>query len=41
MESYKNRFEIRISKDGAVTVNGMGDINKLNDSIKNNEFRRI
>lgn len=41
MESYKNRFEIRISKDGAVTVNGMGDINKLNDSIRNNEFRRI
>ena len=41
MESYKNRFEVRISKEGVVTVNGMGDINKLNSKINNKEFRRI
>lgn len=41
MAAYKNRFEIRITRDGVVTVNGMGDINKLNDNIKNKEFRRI
>ncbi len=41
MECYKNRFEIRVTQKGAVTVNGMGNINKLNAKIKNKEFRRI
>lgn len=41
MEGYKNRLEVRITKDGAVTVNGMGDLNKLKDKINNKEFRRI
>ena len=40
-EGYKNRLEVRITKDGAVTVNGMGDLNKLKDKINNKEFRRI
>ncbi len=41
VECYKNRFEIRVSKKGTVTVNGMGDINKLKENIQNKEFRRI
>lgn len=41
LEAYKNRFELRISKDGAITVNGMGDINKLSNILNTTEFRRI
>lgn len=29
IESYKNRFEVRISPEGTVTVNGMGDLEEL------------
>ena len=33
--AYKNRFEIRTDKNGNVTFNGMGNIEKLQDYIKN------
>lgn len=32
---YKNRFEIRISGDGKIEFNGMGNIEKLQEYIKN------
>lgn len=35
MEHYENRFEVRISSDGKVEFNGMGNIEKLQEYIKN------
>lgn len=35
MEYYENRFEVRISSDGKVEFNGMGNIEKLQEYIRN------
>ena len=31
INSYKNRIEVRVRPDGAVQMNGMGDLNRLTD----------
>ncbi len=33
MDRYHNSFEIRVSKNGQIEVNGMGNINKLKDYL--------
>ncbi len=34
MMEYKNRFEIRVGSDGVVNINGMGDVQKLEEKFK-------
>ena len=34
IEQYENRFEVRISSDGKIAFNGMGNIEKLEEFIK-------
>lgn len=34
IEQYENRFEVRISGDGKITFNGMGNIEKLEEFIQ-------
>lgn len=35
IKQYRNRFEVRISSDGKIKFNGMGNIEKLQEYIKN------
>lgn len=35
IESYKNRFEVKITNNGKIEFNGMGNIDKLQEYIKN------
>ena len=35
LKKYKNKIEVNIKKNGVIFINGMGDFDKLNDSLKN------
>ena len=39
IDDYKNRFEIRISQNGRTEINGMGNIEKIKNHLRN--YRRI
>lgn len=34
MMNYKNRFEIRVEENGNISVNGMGDVDKLKEKLQ-------
>ncbi len=35
LTSIKNKIEVRLHKDGAIFLNGMGDFNSIKNKLKN------
>ncbi|MCS4525219.1 hypothetical protein JTT07_19285 [Clostridium botulinum] len=35
LTSIKNKIEVRLHKDGAIFLNGMGDFNSIKSKLKN------
>lgn len=39
--TYKNRFEIRLDKRGVISINGMGNLDRLEQSVLNNITKEV